>query len=174
MHLLMSCASDERRARVLLWRHKCWVNPDLSRCPTFVAPTQVWIDPTVRIGQDVVRSIGRGCGLTNPSREGWVTVLPEELWVCAAAEVTRRRPAAPPERARYMASQASSRRRAPPRRGSCVQWRGMPSTWRTVAGTRAVPVRRGPGAGRTAVSKNLNNEMLNVKLNPRTQLTVQV
>ena len=38
-------------------------------------------------------------------------MLPEELWVCAAAEVTRRRPAAHPERARYMASQASSRRR---------------------------------------------------------------
>ena len=37
-----------------------------------------------------------------PSRKGWVTVLPEELWVCAAAEATRRRPAAPPERARYM------------------------------------------------------------------------
>ena len=48
-----------------------------------------------------------------PSRKGWVTGLPEELWVCAAAEVTRRRPAAPPERARYMATQASSRRRVP-------------------------------------------------------------
>ena len=41
-----------------------------------------------------------------PSRKGWVTVLPEELWVCAAAEETRRRPAAAPERARYMATQA--------------------------------------------------------------------
>ena len=35
--------------------------------------------------------------------------LLEELWVCAPrAEVTRRRPAAPPERARYMASQATA------------------------------------------------------------------
>ena len=29
--------------------HKCW------------APTQVWHDPTARIGQNVVRSLGRGC-----------------------------------------------------------------------------------------------------------------
>ena len=74
--------------------------------PTFVAPTQVWSDPTIRIGQDVVRSLGRGRKRTMPSRKGWVTDLPEELWVCAAAEETRRRPAAPPERARYMATQA--------------------------------------------------------------------
>ena len=78
-----------------------------AQVPTFVAPTQVWSDPTIRIGQNVVRSLGRGCKRTMPSRKGWVTGLPEELWVCAAAEVTRRRPAAAPERARYMASQAS-------------------------------------------------------------------
>ena len=78
--------------------------------PQMLGADQVWSDPADETGQDVVRSIGRGCGLTNPSRKGWVTVLPEELWVCAAAEVTRRRPAAAPERARYMASQASSRR----------------------------------------------------------------
>ena len=42
-----------------------------------------------------------------PSRKGWVTDLTEELCVCAAAAVTRLRPAAPPERARYMVSQAS-------------------------------------------------------------------
>ena len=41
-----------------------------------------------------------------PSPKGQVADLPEELWVCAAAEETRRRPAAAPERARYMATQA--------------------------------------------------------------------
>ena len=65
-----------------------------------------------------------------PSRKGWVTGLPEELWVCAAAEVTRRRPAAAPERARYMASQASSTRTAPKAwqvcSGAACQARGEP------------------------------------------------
>ena len=77
------------------------------------APTQVWSDLTARIGQNVVQSSGPGRKRTMPSRKGWVTGLPEELWVCAAAEVARRRPAAAPERARYMVSQASSRRTAP-------------------------------------------------------------
>ena len=85
-----------------------------------------------------------------PSRKGWVTVLPEELWVCAAAEVTRRRPAAPPERARYMASQASSRRTAPQAwhvcSGAACQARGGP--WQARVGV--------DGAGRTVDSKNLN------------------
>ena len=70
-------------------------------------PNQGWSDPADGIGQNVVRSSGRERKRTIPSRKGWVTDLPEELWVCAAAEVTRRRPAAAPERARYMASQAS-------------------------------------------------------------------
>ena len=115
---------------------RCWA-------PT---ATQVWSDPTIRIGQNVVRSSGRERKRTIPSRKGWVTDLPEELWVCAAAEVTRRRPAAPPERARYMASQASSRRTAP-------------SAWQVCSGA-ACQARGGPwqarvgldGAGRTAVS----------------------
>ena len=85
-----------------------------------------------------------------PSRKGWVTGLPEELWVCAAAEVTRRRPAAPPERARYMASQASSRRTAPQAwhvcSGAACQARGGP--WQARVGV--------DGAGRTVYSKNLN------------------
>ena len=72
-----------------------------------------------------------------PSRKGWVTVLPEELWLCAAAEVTRRRPAAAPVRARYMDSKASSTVGARhPTQGPGVQWRGMPSAWGAVAGTR--------------------------------------
>ena len=70
------------------------------------APTQVWSDPADGIGQNVVRSSGPGRKRTMPSRKGWVTGLPEELCVCAAAEETRLRPAAAPERARYMASQA--------------------------------------------------------------------
>ena len=74
-----------------------------------------------------------------PSRKGWVTGLPEELWVCAAAEVTRRRPAAHPERARYMATQASSRRRAPQAwqlcSGAACRARGEP--WQASAGTAA-------------------------------------
>ena len=65
-----------------------------------------------------------------PSRKGWVTDLPDELWVCAAAEVTRLRPAAAPVRARYMASQASSRRTAPHAwqvcSGAACQARGGP------------------------------------------------
>ena len=90
-----------------------------------------------------------------PSRKGWVTGLPEELCVCAAAEVTRRRPAAPPERARYMASQASSRRRAPQAwqlcSGVACQARGGP--WQARVGL--------DGAGRTAVSKNLKTYIMN-------------
>ena len=84
-----------------------------------------------------------------PSRKGWVTGLPEELWVCAAAEVTRRRPAAPPERARYMASQASGRRTAPQAwhvcSGAACQARG--GAWQARVGV--------DGAGRTVYSKNL-------------------
>ena len=83
-----------------------FVAPTQVDDPTFVAPTQVWSDPTIKIGQNVVRSSVPGRKRTMPSRKGWVTDLPEELWVCAAAEETRRRPAAAPERARYMATQA--------------------------------------------------------------------
>ena len=32
-----------------------------ERNATFVAPSQVWSDPTARIGQNVVRSLGSGC-----------------------------------------------------------------------------------------------------------------
>ena len=75
-----------------------------------------------------------------PSRKGWVTGLPEELWVCAAAEETRRRPAAAPESARYMASQASSTRTAPKAwqvcSGAACQARGEPWHWQASAGGR--------------------------------------
>ena len=95
-----------------------------------MAPTQVWSDPADGIGQNVVRSSGRERKRTMPSRKGWVTGLPEELCVCAAAEETRRRPAAAPERARYMASQASSTRTAPQAwqvcSGAACQARGEP------------------------------------------------
>ena len=101
-----------------------------------------------------------------PSRKGWVTDLPEELWVCAAAEVTRRRPAAPPERARYMATQASGRRTAPQAwqvcSGAACQARGRP--WQA-------RVRHGRGTDSVTYSKNLNKLSLSILLSLTTVIS---
>ena len=104
----------------------------------FTAP--VWSDgefpgaPAIRIGQDGVPRLGRGCKPMDRARKHGGAGLPEDLCVCAAAAMSRLSPPASPEHARCMANRAS-RRLLTPHAMTCVQWRGMMSTCRAVAGT---------------------------------------